>query len=359
VNKKIFKLGTKLLTWYYPTPPYLILFLTDKCWTKCRHCWFNEDWKAGNLKSSVLTYDELEKIASSTKRISFISYTGGEAFLRDDFVDITHMFATNTKLTRYDTPTSGFDTDLILQKTEKILNMSKNIPFRINISLDGTAETHDFIRGRNGSFKNAVETAGQLRKLKKKYNYFDVGIITTISNHNQHEVKDISEIVRKILPDGEWMVNLTRFIPREPSAVQVNPENYYLACEIIDQRIKNKDFIGDTGYSRGKWLTAKNIVRRQVISDIISNNYHGLCAAGVLACVIYHDGTVSPCESDSMNIGNIRDYNFDLHKLMYSKQGKAIIRNIQDSCCICTHECFLSVSLLVNLSRIVRQRLKL
>ena len=41
---------------------------------------------------------------------------GGEAFVRRDIVEIAAMFARATQLRRYQIPTSGFNTDLILDR---------------------------------------------------------------------------------------------------------------------------------------------------------------------------------------------------------------------------------------------------
>ena len=45
----------------------------------------------------------------------------GEAFSRSDIVELATMFRKTTRVGRYQIPTSGYRTDLIVESTEKIL----------------------------------------------------------------------------------------------------------------------------------------------------------------------------------------------------------------------------------------------
>jgi len=338
-----------LLLHYFKTPQYLILFTHGKCWSRCSHCWFNESWKNEHNISQELTFNEFELLARSIEKLSFLSLTGGEAFLREDIVEIAHLFASEVKLNRYQIPTSGFDTDLILKKTEQLLKINRSIPFRVDISLDGTKETHDRIRNLNGCFSNALTTIKTLTTLKKRYPYFDVGVITTISNENQHEIKEIAAIIEQNHLQGEWMVNIVRGKPRDPSAAQVNPENYDLAAQLIKQRIRNNTYTGHSGHFSAPWLSAKNIVRRKLISSILHNKInHILCSAGVLGGVIYNNGDVYPCEMVNQSFGNLREFDYNLRKVWHSDKAEKFRSSLKSGKCICTQECFLSLNIMLH-----------
>jgi MoaA/NifB/PqqE/SkfB family radical SAM enzyme len=345
----MYKLVTKTLARTLRTPPYLILFVSDVCWMYCKHCWFSEEWKHEHLKEDTLTYDELSRLASSMPRVLFLSFTGGEAFLRKDIVDITHVFARKTRLSRYQIPTSGYDTGRILKAAEQMLTLNKGIPFRVDVSLDGIGETHDLVRNRKGSYENAVRTLGELNQLRKHHANFDVGVITTISRYNQHEVETIGEEVARIHPDGEWMVNITRGKPREPAAREVDMDAYCTANEMIERRVAEGRFRGHGGHATAKWLTAKNATRRKVITSMLEGRHPGGgCAAGSLGGVIYSDGRVFPCEMLEEPLGNVREFDFDFPKLWNSPRADEVRALIQDTKCLCTQECFLSVSLLIQ-----------
>jgi radical SAM protein with 4Fe4S-binding SPASM domain len=344
-----YKILTKVLSRYFKTPQYLILFVTDKCWMKCKHCWFNEEWKKNNLSGESLSFYELEKLSKSIKKTLFLSITGGEAFIREDIEDIVKLFTKKKKVQRYQIPTSGFESSLILEKTYRILNANPTIPFRIDVSLDGNKETHDKIRGVKCAYENAVTTIKELNKLKSKYKFFDVGVITTISGYNQYIIEEISEIIESIHPEGEWMINLIRGKTRDSASEEIKLDNYIKAHTIIRNRIKSHTYKGHSGHISAKWLTAKNSVRRKTITKIYENNYKGGgCSAGSLGGVIFNDGSVYPCELINKSIGNLRDFDFNLPELWNSKNADNIRNWIQDNRCICTQECFLSINFLIQ-----------
>lgn len=358
-----YKILTKALSRYFKTPQYLILFVTDKCWLKCRHCWFNEEWKKSNIHGESLSFHEIEKLSESIKKTLFLSITGGEAFIREDIEDIISLFTKKNKVHRYQIPTSGFDSSLVLEKTKRILNDNPAIPFRIDVSLDGNEEVHEKIRGVKGAYKNAVTTITELNKLKKKYSFFDVGVITTISGYNQNIIEEISEIIESIHPAGEWMINITRGKARDSASEEINLDNYIKAHKIIQDRIKNRTYKGHSGHMSAKWLTAKNSVRRNTIVKICENKFKGGgCSAGSLGGVILNDGSVYPCELSDKSFGNLRDFDFQMPELWKSKNADNIRDWIQDSRCVCTQECFLSINFLIQPNTwpsIVYERFKL
>ena len=349
MREKAYKILTNSLSGILKTPRYLILFVSDKCWTRCNHCWFNEEWKKNNLKLKELSFNELDRISESVNKLLFLSITGGEAFMRDDITEIVNLFTKKKKVVRYQIPTSGFDTDTISEKTESMLSQNKGIPFRVDVSLDGTEETHDRIRNRKGTFRNAINTIKELNRIKKKYSYFDVGVITTVSADNQLEIERISDIVKEFHGEGEWMVNITRGKTREMNAGIVNYINYYKAQDIINSRIKDGSYKGHSGHLTAKWISAKNSVRRDVIKKILEGEYKGGgCSAGSIGGVIYGDGSVYPCEMLDSSFGNLRDFNYNFAKLWNSERAVNIRNKIQETKCFCTQECFLSTNFLIQ-----------
>jgi MoaA/NifB/PqqE/SkfB family radical SAM enzyme len=358
-----YKLITETAARLLRTPQYIILFVSDQCWMKCSHCWFNEDWKERELTAPPLSFDEYEKLARSIPHVSFLTITGGEAFIRPDIVELATMFRKTTRLGRYQIPTSGYRTDLIVQSTEKILQANPDTPFRVDVSLDGIGEVHNRIRNIKNGFEKAVDTIRELNQLKKHYSHFDVGIITTISKQNQHVVRETAEFVEAIHPDGEWMVNIARGNGRDQAAVEVDPAAYRLAQTLIEDRMARGTYKGHGGHWSAKWLSAKNAARRQVIHDIITGQRTGGgCTAGSVAGVIQSDGAVKACEMLDNSLGNIRDFDYDLVKLWQAQAAQQARRTIQDTNCQCTQECFLSTSMLISpdaLKKIGQERWKL
>lgn len=345
------------------TPQYIILFVSDQCWMKCGHCWFNEDWKERELTRPPLSFDEYEKLAASIGKVAFLSITGGEAFHRADIADLASMLCRTAGVGRYQIPTSGYRTDKIVADTEKMLRANPKTPLRVDVSLDGPREIHNKIRRIKDGFERAVETIKALTALKKVHQHFDVGVITTISKQNQHVVAEMAKLVEALYPDGEWMVNIARGEGRDPEAVDVDPQAYLLAHRLIQERVARGSFKGHSGHLAARWLTAKNAARREIIYDIINGHRDGGgCTAGAVAGVIQSDGTVKACEMLDGSLGNVREFGYDLGRLWRSAAARDVRRLIQDTQCQCTQECFLSTSMLLSPDawrRMVRQRWQL
>ncbi len=361
MRKQLYAFTTNSLSRVLKTPTYLILFVSDQCPNNCTHCWYTKEWKSKNLKSSTLSFDELEKISLSIQSLKFLSITGGEAFLRDDIEDIADLFIQNTKLNRFDIPTSGFDADMITQKTERILQRNSTTPFRVDVSLDGLEETHNKIRHNLDAFRNAIKTIESLSNLIGKYPNFDLSVISTISQDNYSEAEQLGKYVQKILPKGEWMVNMVRGSQPKHIVSQEVITAYGQINQLISKRKENHEFSGDRN-KFGKFLTAKNSLRRNIIMEISHKQRKGGgCAAGSLAGVIFNDGDVRPCETLPYSFGNIRDFNYNLAEAWNNPHAREIRKQIQQTNCICTHECFLSVSILIQPScwfGLIKERMK-
>lgn len=338
---------TEALARRYSAPPYLILFVSSQCWMHCSHCWFSEDWKEAHHKRPLLTFDQFSRLAESC-RLHFVSFTGGEAFRRDDIVELITMMRRKSRITRYQIPTSGYMPEMIELKARQLLERNPSTPFRVDVSLDGTAATHDQIRRVKGGWELAVETIKRLNALKPKYAHFDVGVITTVSHRNQHQMDEVASTVRSFHP-GEWMINIARGTVRDPKAIEVDVANYRRAADLADSAVRTGLSEGHGGGILGPLLSAKNAVRRRIIADTVEGRREGGgCAAGSLGGVIYADGAVHACELLDDELGNLHDFDYDLQAIWHGDAATRLRRRIQESRCQCTQECFLSVSMLIQ-----------
>jgi exopolysaccharide biosynthesis WecB/TagA/CpsF family protein len=345
--------ATELLARHYGVPPYLIIFVSDQCWMRCSHCWFSEDWKETHHTRPLMSFDQYDRLGASYERLPssaqlhFVSFTGGEAFRREDIVELVTMMRRKARIKRYAIPTSGYMSDMIVEKATQLLLRNPDTPFRLDVSLDGTAEIHDRIRRINGGWEKAVETIKRLNRLKDKYAHFDVGVITTVSRKNQEHVEEISRTIQSF-HGGEWMINIARGQTRDPHAIDVDLTNYRRAGELADKSIGSISS-GHRGNFMGPLLTAKNTVRRRIIVDTIEGRRSGGgCAAGSLGGVIYADGEVHACELLDDKLGNLHDFDYDLNAIWQGEAARKLRRHIQESRCQCTQECFLSVSMLIQ-----------
>ena len=64
--------------------------------------------------------------------------------------------------------------------------------------------------------------------------------------------------------------------------------------------------------------------------------------------IIYETGDVHPCEILNRKLGNLKDYDYDLNKLLKNQETKETKKWIKDTKCKCTFECAASASVVWN-----------
>src|SRR3989338_11550435 len=95
-------------------PSYLILYVTNRCKSKCKTCFFWESLNNPNTKE--LSLDEITKLAKSFKNLVYVSLTGGEPFLRRAIDDIMKVFYKYSNTVFFAIPTNALMPDTIVKK---------------------------------------------------------------------------------------------------------------------------------------------------------------------------------------------------------------------------------------------------
>lgn len=342
------RLGASIaaLSPFFGTPRYLIVFVHDSCWMRCRHCWFHEDWKREHLRAAPLSTGEYLEVARGLERPWFLSFTGGEAFARPDIAELVVGFVRACRARRYQIPTAGYHPEMIEAAVVRMVESLPEVPFRVDVSLDGTEEVHDEIRCRPGSWRQAVRTLRALQGLQGRYPRFDVGVITTLSDRNLGVLDAWTSQLQGLHPRGEWMLNIVRGESREPQRDPGRMAAYARAEQALAARERALPAARHRGHPTALLLSAKNSVRRSLIRGMLEGGRSGgTCQAGTVAGVLYSDGSVYPCEMLEKPLGNVREYGYDLARLWRGPAAVAARSFIRDTRCQCTQECFLSVSI--------------
>jgi len=164
-----------------PSPYKLTLMLTYRCNFRCKICniWQRE------IKNE-LTLEEFGRFFNRSNRFSWINLSGGEIFLRSDFIEIIKaIFKNCPNLYLLDFPTNGFFPVSIFKNVKEILKL-KPPKLLVTISIDGPRQLHDELRGVAGSWEKALETFKRLRTIRNKN--FNVFFGLTLSQYNQNKL---------------------------------------------------------------------------------------------------------------------------------------------------------------------------
>jgi MoaA/NifB/PqqE/SkfB family radical SAM enzyme len=148
-------------------------------------------WKQKSYNE--LTTEEVNEILVQLKEIGIrsIGIAGGEPLLRKDLIEIVKK-ANNLKFDNIHIVTNG----LLLTKERGIA-----------ISIDGTAEVNDYVRGIKGSYERSIKTLKMLTELRdSKYPNLNISIGTTLMKPTMDEIIKVINVAKEL--NITWGINL-------------------------------------------------------------------------------------------------------------------------------------------------------
>lgn len=296
LQRLIFPLYRNLETSVHPLR-YLFIEITQRCNLNCRHC--------GSDCSKDMQYDELTTEEWSAffnylgenfdRRQLVLVVTGGEPFCCPNFEKIIAGIKRNRLA--WGMVTNGYS----LTKDNCIKILQNNIS-SITISLDGLRESHDWLRGRDGSFERAVRAirlaaASQLP-------FFDV--VTCVNPRNLPELPKIEELLKKLgVPAWRLFLIFAKGRAKINNELLLSDEQIKDLFQWISERriaLQNSNFtiqFSCEGYLPGP---VDNAIRDEPY----------FCRAGINIGSVLCDGSISACPNISRSLiqGNIRTDDF-------------------------------------------------
>lgn len=326
-----------------PTNPITLTFsITAACNSLCKTC--NIGKKSGDDHSRVkeeLNPNEIEKFFKSLGHVYFFNISGGEPYLKRDFVKIIDLALKYLSPKIIHTPTNALLPERIYkyswESLELINKMNRKVQFSVKPSIDGIGDKHDEIRGIEGNFKKLEETIKLLKKLEEEYANFHLELGTVVSKFNINNLDEIEDYVHsmgvqsyrnELAEQREEFFNIGE--PITPS-----PEEYKMLMERFKEKIRDN-------IKNKKELTqiteALRLVYYDLATEIIRTNRQVIpCYGGISNVHVNYDGEVWPCcvIGYKKPLGNLRDHNYDLQKVWHSRQAKEVRKSIKEKECAC------------------------
>jgi len=326
------------------SPNQVTLFVTSGCNARCKMCFY---WKnIEERKKNELKLEEIKKISKKMQNFTNLLITGGEPFLRNDIDMICETFYKNNNILSIYIPTNGLLPSVIEKKTEEILKKCNNCLITIAISLDGLKEKHEEIRGVKGIFNKVLETFNKLDKLKKGYKNLEININFTYQNSNRNDLGKVYDFVDKNLKGSNFTITLVRGDPRTNKSKKVDMKEYSRYSNEINKKIFKKGKLRFNSIF-SSIISARMSLSRKIIYEIQKTKQMPLeCLASRFSIVISEEGMVYPCEMIPIPLGSLREYDYDIKKILELKSTKDRIRSIKNKECYCTHECYIPNSIL-------------
>ncbi len=276
-------------------PIYAVWEITLACDLACRHC----GSRAGKERPDELTtaeaLDLVEQIADlGTKEVTVI---GGEAYLRDDWLDIVRAIRKRGMEITMTSGGRGLTEELITKAQEAGL-------MGASISIDGDEATHDRLRGVQGSYRSAMEAMRIMRARKMR--------VSCNTQINRLSVPFLHSILESIAALGihSWQIQLTVPMGRaadEPD-VLLQPYDLLELFPLLADLKRRCDELGVRmwpGNNIGYFGPFETLLRGRN-----SRGHGGSCGAGRATLGIEANGAIKGCPSlptDAWTGGNIRD----------------------------------------------------
>lgn len=333
----------------------IFLFVTGRCNAKCAMCFYAQEM---DKKQPDLTFDEIKKISETAGQINRLWISGGEPTLREDLPEILELFYKNNHIKDVNMPTNGLKADRVIEWLKRFRKNCPECNINISLSLDGFGNTHDMQRGVPGNFYKALDT---LRRIQESFDGDGKvlkNLATVITKYNIDQVEDFMTWIYGRFRLTTHTIEAARGITRN-DGVKVLTESTLRKIQDDVSPIYSayaERLMADTSSSK-RWIARffyQGIIR--TMYDVRASNIDhptpwGMdCTAGETTLVIDYDGRFRACELRDP-IGNIKDYDCDVQKVMASdamKQEIATIGHGYKANCWCTHSCWITASLVFN-----------
>lgn len=293
-------------------PPYSVSFwLTDRCNLSCPMCWVRYSKDTDELSTGEICR-VLEEIAPHNPRIGL---TGGEPLLRGDVVEIV-AFAGSRGL-RVGLNTNGL---LLAEAGDELVEAGLDT---VSISLDGVEGLHDRLRGKEGSFRRAVQGIIALEEAKRKRGRLRplVRVLATVTPQTFKGIPGLLGELGKLPLDSATVQHLWFTDQPAISAHQalsrrlLGEESPTLGDFLQEEMLSGAPVAEMIAEVKGKDWGLPVHLYPDLSAEEISTYYRdargkvrGRCLSRWLRVDIAADGTVTPCLG--YNAGNIRQAGF-------------------------------------------------
>lgn len=329
----------------------LVHFITNRCNARCKHCFVDFD-SPDSFKGEM----SLEEIVEYTKHLGNsllnVNITGGEPFLRSDIFEIIEAYFNNAGVSSVYITTNGSFPKRIKMFLDKFMVSGIEGKVILSFSIDNFEEAHNENRNLKNLYRNTLESFHLARSYQSDKIVQNIAL--TVTDHNHEKVMDIYHH----LQNEENVDAFTAIVMREEGVVSsIDPaikkrinKAYIDLTEQIMEDLSNKKSVGYKKSLIGRILNVKNTILYNMLqNNYTEEKYFSQCPSGSVFIVLYANGEVFPCEVlDSRGLGNIRDYNFDIYKLLDNASSQAARTFIKESKCHCIYECALGINIITN-----------
>lgn len=279
---------------YIPSGLLFQWHITERCNLRCSHCYQE------NYSGKELSYQELIKIleryndllnywrknAGNRKVWGHITITGGEPFVRKDFFDLLEVFSSNNKNFSFAILTNGTFIDENMAH-----RLSRLGPSFVQVSIEGTKNTHDKIRG-NGNFDKTVTALKNLVRERIR-----TLISFTAHRGNYKEFTDVARLGMKLKVSRVWADRLIPWGSGSEMKEQLLTPNETREFFEIMYKARNE--------AKQRFFSRTEIAMHRALQFLVAGGMPYHCTAGDTLITVQPNGDMYPCRRMPIRVGNL------------------------------------------------------
>jgi MoaA/NifB/PqqE/SkfB family radical SAM enzyme len=288
-------------------------------------------WRKPNDDMSA---EEWDRVFANLGRTPFyITFTGGEPFLRRDLDDLVISAYRHCQPAVITIPTNGLLTGRVAEQVDRICRECPESQIGINLSLDGIGEEHDDIRGVPGNWERSMATWVRLKELQASRANLVLSVHTVVSRFNQARFREIYDGLTFLQPDSYITEVAEERVELDTVGWDITPDAdaYAPIADFLSQQARTRPARGVARFTQAfraqYYELAKRVLyeRRQVID----------CYAGWASAHIAPNGDIWSCCIRAEPVGNLRESGYDLAPIWFGPQMARLRRSIYDKECAC------------------------
>lgn len=291
-------------------PRFLTYTVTFGCNARCIMC---DSWKMPSPND--LSLEEVDRIFRQLPPMDAVRLTGGEPFVRRDLPQIADI------VRRYLNPfvlhitTNGFLTKRIV---EFCVERDRRLPLQLMVSLDGTKEKHNHVRGNETAWDSAIKTIKELAPRRKELRMQLFVNQTIVDAEGVSEYRKLRDVLKPLgvrnnvvmAYDSSATYNMEKEVDIAPTEIgqfttfgEISRDDVReLVCE-VERDLRDAPMLERLSkryYLRG--------IANRLLNQVGSPNPP--CVALNSHLRIFPNGDVPTCQFNSKTIGNLRQTPF-------------------------------------------------
>jgi len=196
-------------------------------------------------------------------------------------------------------------------------------------------DEYDRLRGTKNGFPKVVETVKRLRDAEPDIPNLMTQVCGVYNKWNEDTILNTFRFVNEELRvPFNW--GLVRNAVQDKEAEDIDLDRYERFINYVNAR----NYRSSSGYPLESLKhTIDQLTPHYVLETARTDRELLPCKSGTTSIVITDEGDILPCEMLPDTFGNLRDFDYDLKRMLESDTAEAFRRRIAAEHCHCTWEC--------------------